>query len=391
MEFLFFAWRPVAATLVMLFAAAPAYAADDARPWSATLGGRLHLDFAAFNNDARGSENRNDTEVRRAWLDVSGRARVVDYKLEADFSGDRVLARDVYVSRRFGNAGRLTLGQFKQYFSLDDRTGSNYGPLLERSGAASTLAPLYRLGASWQARRDDFTWAASVYSLESIDAWQVQGRAAGGRITWAPTPRYGEVLHLGLSLAHEAHDSPGAGAPALRIRPRPAGHLSDASRITLIDFANGRDTRSNKWALEYAQVHGAWSWQGELIGAHFSDGLQHGDIRSGYGLVSWFVTGEARAYDRNSGRFTRVQHIHHRAGAFELALRYEQMRGVQHRDGLPTLRRGSTQAWTLGGNWYLRDNLRCMLNLIDSRNRDRLAGTTVDRTRALTGRLQYDF
>ncbi len=316
---------------------------------------------------------------------------MIDYKLEADFSGDRVQARDAYISHQFDDAGRLTLGQFKQYFSLDDRTSSNYGTFLERSNGASTLAPLYRMGASWQSRHDDFTLAASVYSLESIDTWQVKGRAAGGRLTWAPTPRYGDVLHLGLSLAHEAYDSPGTGTPALRIRPRPAGHLSDASRITLIDFSNGRDTRSNKWAVEYAQVHGAWSWQGELIGARFSDGEQHGDVRSGYGQLSWFVTGEARAYDRNTGRFSRIQHIHHRAGAFELALRHEQTRGVQHRDGLPMLRRGITQAWTLGGNWYLRNNLRCMLNLIDSRNRDRLAGTTVDHTRAVTGRLQYDF
>ena len=43
------------------------------------------------------------------------------------------------------------------------------------------------------------------------------------------------------------------------------------------------------------------------------------------------------------------------------------------------------------GNWYMRENLRFMLNLIESRNRDRLADANVDRTRAVTGRLQYDF
>lgn len=39
----------------------------------------------------------------------------------------------------------------------------------------------------------------------------------------------------------------------------------------------------------------------------------------------------------------------------------------------------------------MRPNLRFMLNLIESRNRDRLTATTVDRTRAVTGRLQFDF
>lgn len=375
-----------------VFAAAPAVAADDDRPVTAEIGGRLHLDFASFDNDGRGTPNKDDTEVRRAWLDVSGKFFVVDYKMEADFSGDRVEAKDVYLSRSFGDAGRLTVGQFKQYFSLDDRTGSNYGSFLERGNAGTSLAPLYRLGASWQANPGDFTWAASLYSLESIDAWQVKGRAAGGRATWSPSPAAGDVLHLGVSVARELYDNPGAsGAPGLRIRPRPAGHLSDESRLTLVDFSAGRDTDVDKWSLEYAQVRGRWSWQAEFSGATFDDGLQRGKVLAGYGMLSWFVTGESRGYDRKTGRFARIKDIRHKAGAFELALRYDQMRGDQHLVGLPDLRDGSTEAWTLGGNWYLRDNLRFMLNLIESRNRDRLADVTVDRTRAVTGRLQFDF
>ncbi len=385
-------WR-TAIACAALSAVLPAMAAaGDDRAVTAAVGGRLHLDFARFDNDGRGAPNRDDTEIRRAWLDVSGRLFAVDYKMEADFSGDRVEAKDVFVSRAFGDAGRLTVGQFKQYFSLDDRTGSNYGSFLERGNAGTTLAPLYRLGASWQASPGDFTWAASVYSLESIDAWQVKGRAAGGRVTWAPAPATGDVLHLGLSLAREAYDRPGSnGAPGLKIRPRPAGHLSDESRLTLVDFSDGRDTDVDKWSLEYAQVRGPLSWQGEFSGATFDDGAQHGEVTAAYGMLSWFVTGESRAYDRRTGRFARIRDIRHQAGAFELALRYDRMRGAQHLDGAPDLRRGSTEAWTLGGNWYLRDNLRFMLNLIESRNRDRLARATVDRTRAVTGRLQFDF
>lgn len=385
--------RPhIATALVVSALAAPALAADDERPVTASLGGRLHLDFATFDNDARGTPNQNATDIRRAWLDVSGKFFAADYKLEADFSGDRVIARDVYLSRSFGSAGKLTIGQFKQFFSLDDRTSSNYGSFLERGHAGSTLAPLYRLGASWQANPGNFAWAASAYSLESINTWQVKGRAIGGRLTWSPTPRDGNVLHLGLSLAREWYDTPGAnGVPALRIRPRPAGYLSNESRPTLVDFSAGRDTDVDKWSLEYAQVRGPWSWQGEFSGARFDDGAQHGQILAAYGMLSWFMTGESRAYDHKTGRFTRIRNIRHRAGAFELALRYDQMRGAQHLDGLPDLRHVSTEAWTLGGNWYLRDNLRFMLNLIESRNRDRLTGTALDRTRALTGRVHLDF
>jgi len=108
-------------------------------------------------------------------------------------------------------------------------------------------------------------------------------------------------------------------------------------------------------------------------------------------MLSWFVTGESRGYDRKTGRFARIKDIRHKAGAFELALRYDHMRGEQHLSGQPDLIDARTDAWTLGGNWYLRPNLRFMLNLIDSRNRDYLAAATVDHTRAVTGRLQFDF
>lgn len=366
---------------------------------TANLGGRIHWDFAHFDNDDRGTPNRNDSEIRRLWIDVSGKFYGFGYKIEGDFAGLQddfnnkgIEAKDVYITRAFGNAGTLSIGQFKQYFTLDDRTGSNYGQFLERSGAASTLAPLYRKAVSWQGAGKDYTWAASVYSLESIDVSNIKGDAFGGRATWAPGATDGDVLHLGLSLAHERYDHPGSGgAAALSIRPRPAGHLSDNSRVTLARFADGLDTDVDKWSLEYAQVRGPLSWQSEYSGGVFDDGAQRATVQSAYGFVSWFVTGESRAYDRKTGRFTRVKALNHEAGAFELALRYDRMWGEQHRIGGADLIDASTASWTLGANWYLKPNLRLMLDLIDSRNRDHLAGTTLDHTRAVTGRFHYDF
>ncbi len=138
-------------------------------------------------------------------------------------------------------------------------------------------------------------------------------------------------------------------------------------------------------------MHGPLFWQAEWSGARLRDGLQHGQVRAAYALLSGFVSGQSRRYDAATGRFTRIGAIASKLGAVELAARYDTMWGHQALDDGPALRSGRTEALTLAANWYLRPNLRLMLNLIHSRNRDRLSGATLDRTRALTGRFQYDF
>lgn len=379
--------------------AAPALAADqDTRPITAELGGRLHWDFAVFDNDTRGVPNDNDSQFRRVWLDVSGRFYGFTYKAEVDLAGlqdasgsEGIVARDVYIARAF-DAGTLTVGQFKQYFSLDDRTGSNYGAFLERGMGPSTLAPIYRKAVSWQATLPHGTWAASAYSLESIDNSATRGTAVGGRATWLPLDAGGTLRHLGLSLAHEAYDHPGTRrAAALVLRPRPANDLADNSRLTLARFDAGRDTDVDKWSLEYAEVHGPLSWQGEYSGAVLDDGAQQAQVQAAYGFVSWFVTGESRGYDRKTGRFSRIKAPRHRTGALELALRYDRMWGRQHPDGVADTIDASMRAVTLGANWYFSPHLRVMFDAIDSRNRDHRTGATLDHTLAYTGRFQYDF
>jgi len=379
------------ASLLLFSATACAHAGDG--PVSARLGGRLHLDAAAFDNDDRGTPNSDGTEVRRAWLSVSGRLLALKYKVEGDFADPHdLLARDMYVILDTPAAGRFTLGQFKQHYMLDDRTGSNYGMFMERGMAASTLAPQYRLGLGWQHQVGAATWAASAYSLESIDVTANKGQGLAGRATWARVRGDDDVLHLGLSLIHERHDRPGApGHPALKIRPRPAGHLADNSRMTLIDFSAGRDTDVDKWALEYARLRGRWSWQAEWSGARFRDGLQQGDLQGAYAMLGVFLTGESRAYDAKGARFSRITPPRHRAGAVELALRYDTLWADQRLAHGPDLTSRRMEALTLGANWYMPKNVRVMLDLIQSHNRDRRIDRTLDRTRAATLRVQYDF
>ncbi len=370
--------------LLALVALPAAQAGENA---SIRFSGRLHYDTARFNNDGRGTAERHGDDLRAAWLAASGKLYGLDYKVEGDFAPHKPVARDVYIARRF-DANTVTLGQFKQYFSLDDRISSNHIATIERSWLAQTLAPGYRLGLGMNGSGGDAFWSGSIYSLESIDAWKVKGRGAGVRAGYAPWHAPGHVLHLGASLAREQQDNPGMGnAAALRVRPRTAGYFADNSRLPLVEFRNGRDVTVNKFGAEAAGVHGAWSWQAEYGGARYDDGEQTADVRAGYVQGSWLLTGEARSYDARAGRFVQLKPTDG-TSALELVARYDHIKGRQR----PLLRRElSAEAWTLGVNWYAARHMRVMVDLTDSRSRNVLTSTTLDHTRVLAGRVQLDF
>ncbi|MGN6223840.1 OprO/OprP family phosphate-selective porin [Pseudoxanthomonas sp.] len=379
---------PRATTLLLMFpllAMLPVAHAED----TVTLkpSGRLHYDFVRFDNDNRGAPERDGDDLRAAWLAIAGRFHVVDYKLEADFAGHRPVARDAYIARGFGDT-TVTLGQFKQFYTLDDRGSSNHTLAVERSWLAQALAPGYRLGLGVNGQHAGVFWSGSVYSLESIDVWQAKGRAAGARAGYAPWREPGRVLHFGAALARERYDHPGAdGAPALRVQPRVAGYFGDNSRLSLIDFRGGRDVSVDKFGVEAAGVHGAWSWQAEYGDARYDDGRQRGRVEAGYLQGSWLLTGEARPYDAKAGRFVPPK-PQRRSGAWELVARYDHIRGRQW----PLDRRElSADAWTVGVNWYAPRHFRVMLDWTDTRRRDEVGHRTLDRTGVLAGRVQFDF
>lgn len=373
--------------LCLVLAAVPNVRAEDA--FTLKPAGRLYYDVAHFSNDQRGTPESNGDDLRAAWLSIAGKGGIVDYKLEADFAGPRPVARDVYLARRIGQT-TLTLGQFKQFYSLDDRASANHISTIERSWLGSTLAASYRLGVAGNGYFDGGFWGASAYSLESIDVWQIKGRGTGARGGLVPRSAAGDVLHLAASIAHERYDHPGAdGAPALRVAPRIAGYFADNSRLTLVDFRTGDDVAVDKIGLEAAGVHGAWSWQAEYGAARYRDTQQQGRISAGYVQGSWMITGEAHPYDAKTGRFVQLK-PQRKSGAWELVARYDTVHGRQW--PLPAQTRDvSAEGWTVGVNWYAPKHLRVMLDWSDSYRRDNRSDRLLDHTRVIAGRVQLDF
>lgn len=376
--------RRATALLLALTATSTALADDDV---TLKASGRVHYEFAYFDNDHRGKPERHGDDLRSAWLAVAGKFHVVDYKFEADFAGHRPVARDAYIARSIGTT-TLLLGQFKPISPLDDRISTNHAPTVERSWLMQTLPPSYRLGVGAIGHHDGLFWGASLYSLESIDAWKNKGQAIGTRVGYAPWHAPGDVLHLGMSAAREHYDHPGTpGAAPLRVQLGTAGYFGDNNRLALIDYRSGRDVVANKLAVETAGVHGAFSWQAEYGDVRYNDGQQRGRVQSGYVLGSWVLTGESPSYDAKVGRFGPIKPTR-RSGAWELEAQYDQIRGRQW----PLDRHeGAAEAWTVGVNWYAPQYFRLMLDWTDSRRRDTPGGRTLDHTGVLAGRVQFDF
>ncbi len=359
---------------------------------TAQLGGRLHLDFVRFDNDNRGAGNAGGIQVRRGWVNLVGKIYDFDYRVSVDLADNQVSYKSFYLRRRIG-PGRLILGQFKPFFSLDDTISSDNIMLLERAFVATTVAPLFRLGAAYQGRFHQLTYGLTAYSLNDIDGVRSNGSGQAARFTWSPPSAENRLLHLGLSLAKERYSRSNATEQgrAASLTVRPVGAKGDDSRLNLLLFRNGAPTDVIKSALELGTVYGPWSLQGEYANARYDDGIQRAVVTTYYTQLSYALTGESRPYNRNVGRFDGIGPRNKRSGAWDLVWRYDHIDGRQRTLGDLPLSHRAVDAYTLGLTWTYSANLRLMLNFIHSRSRDRLTHSTLDNTNALATRVQLIF
>jgi phosphate-selective porin OprO/OprP len=77
-----------------------------------------------------------------------------------------------------------------------------------------------------------------------------------------------------------------------------------------------------------------------------------------YAQASYVLTGERRRYSRSSGTFQGVR-PRRKWGAVEVAVRYSTL---DLDDG--SVSGGEASDWTVGLNWYVRENLRLMFDYV---------------------------
>ena len=118
----------------------------------------------------------------------------------------------------------------------------------------------------------------------------------------------------------------------------------------------------NATGLELAGVYGPFSAQGEYITNSVSRKAGYSNLRFDgfYTTVSYFLTGESRAYSFPSGSFGDISKINNsRYGAWQVLARYSNLNLNRK-----TVRGGHERDFTVGLNWYINNHVEMKFNYI---------------------------
>lgn len=354
---------------------------------SLKIGGRIQADWMWINEDQSVKDAIGDqtsgSELRRTRLYMSGDLYGnLSFKSQFDFAGGETALKDVFVALKsipvFGN---VKVGHYKEPFSLEELTSSNYMTFVERS-VANVFSYSRNVGLTvYNSQLDQrLTWAAGVFR-DTDNGGTSLGNGVGGtlRLTGVPVQdkQKDRLVHMGVSYSLRR---PSDGV--LRWRQRPELHLTDR----YVDTRSFAADRVQNLVLEGAVVSGPFSVQSEYTHSAARSRIAGDPVFGGfYVYASVFLTGEQRNYKGSSGFFDRLRPRKNFApgegpGAWEVALRYSTLDLTDK-----AVQGGRLDNVTAAVNWYLNPVARIMFNYVHGDLYE------VGETHAVVTRLQLNF
>ncbi len=344
------------------------------------VGGRVQIDYTTANLNTPDS-SINDTEVRRARLNVSGNYNSsIKYKFEVNkASGKSINVEDAYV--QFTPAAsklKIKVGQFKTHNSLDEQTSSRFISTLERSAFTDAFAFDRRVGVSVGTSGSNYTFDAGVFTTNlEVNGGTNEGRAYATRATFNPIKTDETLIHLGVSWRHRKK---GDTSSDLRYRQRPYTHVAPSRIIDTGRFAKS----DNFFGAETAIIHNNFWASGEYASLSAKGSTANPDANFGgyYGEVGVFFGGK-KTY--KGGKFNRPKVDKPLGeggyGAISLVGRYDR---VDLQDNIYT---GELETLVLGADWWPTKYTRFGINYFNSKAENGSANNG----NGIIGRLQFDF
>jgi len=323
---------------------------DEFAGFKFSLEGLLQVDRTQYSDDV--TPLVNDSEVRRTEIVLKGKAEKWEWVIGYDASTRNDKFLDVNAKFKLAPKLGVTLGQYKQPNSMEELSSTKNNDFIPKAMVTSTFGVGRRVGAALVWTEKSWSATGSVFGREITDGGGT-GSGFGGRFAWSPVNLEGNVVHLGLSgISQDTNDD------SARLRARPGMDMSTTPR--LVDTGTFRDAdRINTLGLEAGWVAGPFKLQGEYMDATVKRN-SHDDFSGDAWYVSglWNLTGETWGY-RNGVFTTSKPATGSLVGMWQLGLRYE---GINLNDG--AVRGGEEKNLALGVNWYMRNNLKFMLNYV---------------------------
>jgi phosphate-selective porin OprO/OprP len=298
--------------------------------------------------------------------------------------------------------GNIRVGHVRDPIGLENYSTERATTFMERTSNFDAFYQKFQPGVwgfnSWYDERLNLAWSVTRPDPNQFDVdvgngdYCLTGRIAG-------LPFYANegrcLLHLGAAYQYRTGQfDPAVGDHDFRFRARP--DLQELNFIPrLIDTGTIVADRADFLGLEALLILGPLNVQSEYTQVWVNNGAVGGSsvgdltFNGWYVTVGYFLTGEARGYDKRLLRLQRSRplepffwvkdengHHHWGLGALEVAFRYDQ---VDLDSG--GVRGGVQTDYTLGLNWYLTDMLKFQANYI-------IADRHVDPPKA-SGTLQF--
>lgn len=376
---------------------------DDALKPSVKPRGRLHTDINWFTQSELNRDKYRDIQdgvyIRRARLGFDAKMfEVTQWRLDFEMGsgGVRPSIFDAYVKvTELPFVNNVQLGHFREPFSLEALTSSNWLTFIERS-FNNTFDPSRNWGLmafDWSAS-ERFTWAAGVFR-EGTDLF---GDDIGDSGEWAGTARATYLLiddepsegryfwEVGGSYSYRDPDNrfavnstsgppSGAETSIVNYSARPEDNVNEdgVGRVpNLINVSILDANHVQLCGIESSLNLGSFNLQSEFI-CSLVDRQTTANVfyHGAYVQASYFLTGESRRWDRKSGFFGRAEVLEPffmvntddgvRAGwgALELIARWNYL---DLTDGKVGTQYGYVDATSFGCNWYLNPYVYMQFN-----------------------------
>jgi len=354
------------------------------------LGGRLHLDFAAYDG-AYNPENGTGTDiyVRRGRVYFASSHGDFSYKVILDYDdGETVLHGATVTYKGLGKDKKLNAGKLKEDISLQGMTSSKWVTSIERAMIPDTFQVGFNYGVQYShAMQNGLRYSVSLTKDQELaDGNEPDGSlqlATTGRLTYSNTDN-NEVLHLGLSASHRnwgSNDFSIRQTGEVRKDQNRLANFSNQVGAQQID-ASSAMLLVGEFGYQLGRVH--LSAEYGQIDVSANQGPDE-TFEGGYAQLGYFLSDNSRKYSKGSAKWDKPTNLNNQ---WEIFARLSTFDMTTDTSGT------KAEVITVGANHYINKSVRMSYNYVfgDVSGPSQVALTgSEDDGQAFVARLQYVF